>query len=213
MIDSNPQHLNPLTPESLPEMSRREATFHASVAGVRAATEAGKQGSDPAHIEALGTAAIGGREIHGITLPLPCAYSALSVPALSALLERHSQVITGLQSDCLFIAAFAYPQQVYGLTCVQRDATAVEALLSLANQIAITLLHREHIDTASAWCLEAFARLNGVKKPSSPEATSPPPSHPYPQTPASESASETKSSVDSPPALPTAVGPVGSPAS
>lgn len=216
MTDPTPQSINPSIPETLPPMSRQEATFHASVAGVRASAEASKQGNDPAHSAAIGTAAVGGKVIGGLTLPLPCAYSALAVPALGALLEQHSRQITGLQSDCLFILAFAAPEEVYRLACVQRDESACEALIARADQVAITLLHRDTIDEASAWCMEAFARLNGVKKPQSPEATPPPqplnPSTHQPLSPpASESGSETRSSAASPPAPTTAAVPAGSP--
>lgn len=157
----------------LPEMTRQEASFHASAAGVRAAKEAEAQGCDPSHALALGAGATGGKVIHGVTLPLPCAYSALAVPALSGLLEKYKATVSGLQSDCLFIASFARPKEVYQAAVIQADADAVKYLLSLADEIALELLHRDHIDAAVAWCMEAFQRLNGVKKP--PVAATPDP--------------------------------------
>ena len=214
MTDSTTPILDAPIDTTLMPMTRQEATFHASVAGVRASTEAGQIGNDPAHTAAIGNAAVGGKVIGGLTLPLPCAYSALSVPALGALLEQHSRQVTGLQSDCLFILAFAAPEEVYRLACVQRDESACEALITRAEEVAIALLHRDTIDEASAWCMEAFARLNGVKKPSSAaSAPPPPPLNPAPpRALESESVSETRSSAVSQPAPTTAADPAGSPA-
>lgn len=163
--------------QPLPAMSRQEASFHASTAGVRAAKAAEAQGCDPAAAFALGAGATGGKVINGVGLPLPSAYSALSVPAIAALLEKHSQTISGIRNDCLFIAAFAKPKEVYQLAVVQADAEAAKALVDLADELAIALLTRDHIDAAAAWCMDAFHRLNGVKKPSAETAPDPGTNH------------------------------------
>jgi len=155
-------------------MTRTEASFHASVAGARAAHAAKQSGGDPAHATALGTAAVGGKDIHGVRFTLPSAYSALAVPAITELMERHGIRIMQMQSDGLFLAAFHAPREVYRLAVVQADAEAAKKLVALANDIVLTLDTREAIDEAVAWCLDAFQRLNGVKKPSAPAPEAPP---------------------------------------
>ncbi len=176
MTEPVPQNPDPSIPAPPPEMTRLEASFHASVAGARAAEEARAQGCDPARADALGLAACGGRSIGGLVLPLPGAYSALSIPRLGRLFELHGIVITGIQSDCAFVAAFAHPERVYRLAAVQADQSAAEELVGLADETALALMTRERIDEAVDWCREAFERLNGVKKPSpAPEATAPEP--------------------------------------
>jgi hypothetical protein len=155
---------------TLPEMTRTEASFHASVAGARAAREAEALGNDPAHVTALGTAAVGGVEIHGVPFALPSAYSALAVPAISELMAKHGITLMQLRSDCLFLLAFQKPREVYRLAVTQADAAAAKTLVALADRIALALETRERIDEAVAWCMDAFRRLNGVKKPSTPAA-------------------------------------------
>lgn len=179
MIEHAPTEASHLPTDGIepvfPEMTRNEASFHASVAGARVAREAEALGNDPAHVAALGTAAVGGKTIRGIALALPSAYSALAVPALSELFAREDIVLMQIRSDCLFIAAFHAPRDVYRLAVTQADAAAAKELLALADRIALTLETREAIDEAVAWCLDAFKRLNGVKKPSGDETAAAPP--------------------------------------
>lgn len=211
-MTDTPEPLNTSTPEPLPEMTRHEASFHASVAGNRAAAEAAKQGTDPAHTAALGNAAAGGRQFGALLIPLPCAYSALAVPAMGRLCETHGTELSGLQNRALFIAAFAHPAEAHRLACIQADAAAVTALIALADQVALDLLYDEVIEAASLYCMEAFARLHGVKKPSPPTPeTSPEPVAPIPAMPEMGSEIATANSATSPAPPPTTeVAPAGS---
>ena len=70
-----------------PVMTKKEESFHKSVAGSQAAKEAAARGSDPETADAIGETAAGGRRFGSLTFRRPGAFAALAVPKAQAAID------------------------------------------------------------------------------------------------------------------------------
>jgi hypothetical protein len=161
-------------PDGRPVMTRLEASFHASVADKRAELAAQQGEGETAAAAELGARALADHALgyaavfNGVKLQRPGAMSVYAVQAMQEIFAEAA--LLPLDNTALLIHAFAAPRAAYEAACVLRDR---EALLRAARELAVRLDDAETIEAASEWCQEAFARLNGVKKPSGPAATAP----------------------------------------
>jgi hypothetical protein len=170
----------------LPEMTRREASWHASLAEKRAevahrqgqgnaADEQTRAAEAGAHALAEHAADAGAIAVKGIAFARPSAYSVFAVQNVEKLFAEDA--LLPLEQDALLMLCFASPLQAYVLSKPPGDKAA---LRQRAIDLALALDDADTIATVKAWCLEQFALLNGVKKPSSPAPATPAAGAPMP---------------------------------